>query len=236
MSQPQDGQMRRRRDRDARGLSSTRAQRERAASRLPSAPRERRPLLAALAVLLIVGGALLAGLLATRADQRVEMLVAARTVEAGQVITDADLVSTPVSSTLSTLIPASRADELVGQVARVEIAEGQLFDTSQLLSTALPGAGTQVVGISLDNGRFPAGGVAAGDVVNVVDTTSGEVTVDGAQVLTAVPTSGSEDDWTSGCVLSLIVDGADAAALATASAGGNIAVALVASDQPIGEG
>ncbi|SHE26323.1 SAF domain-containing protein [Actinomyces glycerinitolerans] len=235
MSQPQDGRVLRRRDRDARGVSSSRARRERTASRLPAAPGERRPLLAALAVLLIVGGALLAGLLATRADHRVEMLAAARTVAAGAVITEDDLVSTPVSSTLDTLIPASQAEQLVGQTARTEIAEGQLFDTSQLLNSPLPGDGTQVVGVSLEIGRFPAGGLAAGDVVDVVDTGSGAVTVRHAQVLTAVSTSGSDNDWTSGCVLSLIVDEADAAALAQAGAGGSIAVVLTATDQPIGE-
>ncbi|CED91763.1 SAF domain-containing protein [Actinomyces succiniciruminis] len=236
MSQPQDGRVARRRDRDARGLSSTRARRGQAESRLPSAPRERRPLLAALAVLLIVGGALLAGLLATRADHRVEVLVAARTVRAGEVITGDDLVSTPVSSTLDTLILASQTEQVVGRTARVEIAKGQLLDTSQLLASSLPGDGSQVVGISLESGRFPAGGLAAGDVVDVVDTNSGAVTVRGVQVLMAVSTSGSDNDWTSGCVLSLIVNEVDAAALAQAAAGGSIAVVLTASDQPIGEG
>ncbi|WP_234416335.1 hypothetical protein [Actinomyces sp. Z16] len=77
--------------------------------------------------------------------------------------------------------------------------------------------------------------MAAGDVVDVVDTGSGAVTVRHAQVLTAVSTSGSDNDWTSGCVLSLIVDEADAAALAQAGAGGSIAVVLTATDQPIGE-
>ncbi|MBW3069593.1 MULTISPECIES: SAF domain-containing protein [unclassified Actinomyces] len=235
MSQPQDGRVARRRDRDARGSSSTRARREQAASRLPSAPRERRPLLAALAVLLIVGGALLAGLLATRADHRVEVLVAARTVRAGQVITDEDLASTPVSSTLGTLIQATQAEQVIGHTARVEIAEGQLLDTSQLLTSPLPGAGSQVVGVSLESGRFPAGGLAAGDVVDVVDINGGSITVGSAQVLTAVSSSGSSNDWTSGCVLSLIVSSADAPKLAAANASGSIAVVLTASDQPIGE-
>ena len=69
MTSPTDIRTSRRRDRDARATGSTRAQEEKKSrGRLPSAPRERRPLLAALAVILIVGGALLAGLLAARIE------------------------------------------------------------------------------------------------------------------------------------------------------------------------
>lgn len=71
---------------------------DRRADRLPPAPRERRPLLAAFAVLLIVGGAAVAGLLALRADTRVPVLVLARDVATGQQITADDLAVTPVAS------------------------------------------------------------------------------------------------------------------------------------------
>lgn len=233
---PQDGQSQRLRARDARGLRSSRAVKETAASRLPAAPRERRPLLAVLAVLLIVGGAVLAGFLATRLDHRVEMLAAVDTIEAGQVITREDLASTPVSSNLTTLIPADQIDQVVGRTARVEVAKGQLLDSSQLASAAIPGEGRQVVGVSLEVGRFPANGFKAGDLVDVVDINGQSVSVTGAQVVEAMPTSGTEGDWSSGAVVSIIVDQRDAAALASAGAGGGIAVVLTASDQPIQEG
>lgn len=235
-SQPQDGHAQRLRTRDARGLRSTRAAKEANAARLPSAPRERRPLLAALAVLLIVGGAVLAGFLATRLDHRVEMLAAVDTIEAGDVITREDLASTPVSSDLTTLIPADQIDQVVGKTARVEVAKGQLLDSSQLASGAIPGEGKQVVGVSLEVGRFPANGFKAGDMVDVVDINGQTVSIAGAQVVNAVPTSGTEGDWSSGAVVSIIVDQRDAAVLASAGAGGNIAVVLAASDQPIQEG
>ena len=193
----------------------------------------RRPLLAALAVLLIVGGALLAGLLANQMDQRVQVLAAGDTIRAGEVITKEDLMSASVSSDLRTLIRADQIDQVVGRTARVEVSKGQLLDTSQIATTPMPGGDKQVVGISVASGRFPAGGLGSGDVVNVVDVGTQSVSVDDAQVLKAVPSSGTDNDWTSGAVISLIVDKKDAAKLASASANGTIAVVQTATNQPI---
>lgn len=204
-------------------------------SRLPSAPRERRPVLAALAVLLIVGGALLAGLLANRMDHRTEMLAAAGTIEAGQVIAIDDLVSVRVSADVANLIPAAEAQNVVGRTARVEIAEGQLLDSSQLAAEDLPGADAHIVGVALDAGRFPAGGLRPGDVVDVVNVSSQAVSVSDAQVLDAVPSSGTDGDWSSGAIISLMVGPRDAAALAASAASGDIAVVVTAVGQPIGD-
>ena len=114
MALSQNGRSSRRRTNDAGQPQPTRQARE-AGGHLPSAPRERRPLLAALAVLLIVGGALLAGLLAMRLDQRVQMLAAKDTIKAGQVIDKEDLVSASVSSDLTTLVRADQIDQVVGR-------------------------------------------------------------------------------------------------------------------------
>ena len=204
-------------------------------ARLPSAPRERRPLLAALAVLLIVGGALLAGLLAVQMDKRVQMLAAADTIQAGQTITKENLVSASVSSDLKTLIPADQIDQVIGRTARVEVAKGQLLDASQIATAPVPGGDQQVVGVSVASGRFPAGGLGAGDMVDVVDVGNQSVSIEGAQVLKATPSSGTQDDWTSGAVISLVVKRGDAAKLASASANGTIAVVQTATNQPIKE-
>lgn len=190
-------------------------------------------MLAALAVLLIVGGALLAGLLANQMDQRVQVLAAGDTIRAGEVITKEDLMSASVSSDLRTLIRADQIDQVVGRTARVEVSKGQLLDTSQIATTPMPGGDKQVVGISVASGRFPAGGLGSGDVVNVVDVGTQSVSVDDAQVLKAVPSSGTDNDWTSGAVISLIVDKKDAAKLASASANGTIALVQTATNQPI---
>lgn len=236
MSTPTDARTARRRDRDARGTASTRSRkRDAARDRLPAAPRERRPLLAALAIILIVGGALIAGFLAVRMDQREEMLMAADTIEAGQQIELADLVSAPVSATGSVLIPASRAGEIVGMTARVQITKGELIQTTQLSADSPVGNGRTLVGISLETGRFPAGGLSAGDVVTVIDIKDGSAAVSRAQVLEAAPSSGTAGDWSSGAVVSLLVPREAAGSTATLGAAGNAAVVVTATHQPIGD-
>lgn len=236
MSTPTDARTARRRDRDARGTASTRSRkRDAARDQLPAAPRERRPLLAALAIILIVGGALIAGFLAVRMDQREEMLMAADTIEAGQQIELADLVSAPVSATGSVLIPASRAGEIVGMTARVQITKGELIQTTQLSADSPVGNGRTLVGISLETGRFPAGGLSAGDVVTVIDIKDGSAAVARAQVLEAAPSSGTAGDWSSGAVVSLLVPREAAGSTATLGAAGNAAVVVTATHQPIGD-
>ena len=234
MALSQNGRSSRRRTNDV-GQSQPARQARDTSGHLPSAPRERRPLLAALAVLLIVGGALLAGLLAMRLDQRVQMLAAKDTIEAGQVINKEDLVSASVASDLTTLVRADQIDQVVGRTARVEISKGQLLDTSQLATNPVPSGDLQVVGVSANAGRFPAGGLQPGDKVDIVDIGSQNIIVSDAQVLAAKPSSGTSEDWTSGAVISVLVDKKGAAKLASASANGTIAVVLTASGQPIKE-
>ena len=234
MALSQNGRSSRRRTNDAGQPQPTRQARD-TGGHLPSAPRERRPLLAALAVLLIVGGALLSGLLAMRLDQRVQMLAAKDTIKAGQVINKEDLVSASVASDLTTLVRVDQVDQVIGRTARVEISKGQLLDTSQLATNPVPGGDLQVVGVSVNAGRFPAGGLQPGDKVDIVDIGSQNIIVSDAQVLAAKPSSGTSEDWTSGAVISVLVDKKGSAKLASASANGTIAVVLTASGQPIKE-
>ena len=128
---------------------------------------------------------------------------------------------------------ADQIDQVVGRTARVEISKGQLLDTSQLATNPVPGGDLQVVGVSVNAGRFPAGGFQPGDKVDIVDIGSQNVIVSDAQVLAAKPSSGTKDDWTSGAVVSVIVDKKNAAKLASSSANGTIAVVLTATGQPI---
>ena len=72
-------------------------------------------------------------------------------------------------------------------------------------------------------------------MVDVVDVGNQSVSIEGAQVLKATPSSGTQDDWTSGAVISLVVKRSDAAKLASASANGTIAVVQTATNQPIKE-
>ena len=163
------------------------------------------------------------------------MLAAASTVKAGQTITKDDLASVRVAADVSGLVPVSSIDQVVGRTARVEISKGQLVDVSQIATESLPGTDQQVVGISLEAGRFPANGLGAGDVVDVVDVTSQKIIVSGAQVLNATPTSDASKGWGSGAIVSLLVKPSDSIGITSSSAAGNIALVVTSVGQPIGD-
>ncbi|SPT53621.1 flagellar basal body P-ring biosynthesis protein FlgA [Actinomyces bovis] len=192
-------------------------------------------MLAVLAVLLIVGGALVAGLLATRLDQRKEMLVAANTIKAGHVIELSDLASASVSANVNSLIPAEKVNEIVGQTARVEVTQGEFLASTQILASPAVKDGTTLTGLSLAVGRFPAGGLRPGDVVTLVNVKDGSTAVTSAQILEAVPTSGNANEWTSGSVISLLVHKDDSAKVARLGAEESIAIAVTATGHAIGD-
>lgn len=228
----------RRRAREDRGIRSTRSVKAAAAERLPAPPRERRPALAALAVLLIVGGAAIAGLLAMRADQRVAVLVAAEDIPAGSPITAQDLTTTQVAGQDTLLIPASQLDQLVGQYTRVEIRDGQLIDTQMVGGSGMLQPGKVAVGAALAPGRLPANGLEPGDVVDLVRVGDGEgeVIVEEARVSSANQGADSTAGGAAGYVVTFIVARDDAATVSAVGAANQLAAVLVSRGSALGDG
>ena len=227
----------RRRAREERGVGSTATR----GDRLPPAPRERRPALAALAVLLIVGGAALAGLLALRADERVAVLVVARDIPAGTQITDADLTSTPVAAEDTMLVPASSQASVVGQYARVALVQGQLLDSAMLTEAQSIQPGEVAVGAALAGGRMPASGLQPGDIVQLVGVGdfsgrdgSGTVIVESARV-SSTRESDSGSASSSSTFVTFVVSGREAPDVATVAAAGDLSVVLLSRGTPIDE-
>jgi len=227
-SEAQDAQRDRQRARTARGVRSARATAP--GERLPSPPRERRPALAALAVLLVVGGAAVAGLVALRADDRSAVLVAARDIEVGTEITAADLTERQVAAEDVDLVPAAGAASLVGAFAVQRIPQGRLLDTAMLNRQDPFGSGEAAVGVPVPAPRVPAQGLGTGDVVQVVRVVDGEgeVLVERATV-SAVSTSGEADAaaTTTSPVATVLVDPSDAPDVAAAAAADQLALVLV---------
>lgn len=219
----------RQRARADRGLRSTASVQ---ADRLPPAPRERKPGLAALAVLLIVGGAALAGLLAMRADERIDVLVATEAIPAGEQITADALGTTAVATgSDSLLIPESDAEQLLGRYAAVDISEGQLIDTTMSGTEGMLGEDEVFVGATLAEGRMPAGGLVQGhsvDLVRVVDGQA-EVLVRDARVSRAESGDGGGFSG-SGQDVSFIVSREDAPEIAAVAAAGELAAIQVTED------
>jgi hypothetical protein len=135
---------------------------------VPSPPKRRRPALTALAVLLIVGGAALAGLLAIRLDSRAPVLVVNTKVSVGERITAAMLTSTNVSGDGLNSIPTDQADQIVGKLyARQTIYPGQLLQLDLLRKNPPLEVDQAQVGVPLTSGKFPPG-LRSGDAVRLV--------------------------------------------------------------------
>ena len=206
--------------------------------RLPATSKRRRPAIAALAALLIVGGALIAGVLAVRMDERVAVVQVARDIGVGTQITKADLVQTRVSGDSLKLIPADQAERLLLQTpayAKVNMTAGQLIQQGMVTNTAPIGADKATVGVILVEGRAPVGGLSAGDQVQLVRIGDGNnpPVVIGNGVVLPKPAASTKDTSALGSktagaeVANMMVDRDDVKAVTDASGNNKIAVALL---------
>lgn len=132
-------------------------------------PPRRRPALWAAGVALVAAGALGAAGLVGRAGDRVEVLAVARTVPVGQRIAAEDVTVARVAADPALRpVPAAEQDRVVGRVAAVELRPGSLLTTGEILDTAVPGPGEQVVGVAAGPGQLLARGLRPGDQILLV--------------------------------------------------------------------
>jgi hypothetical protein len=199
-----------------------------ASRRLPVPPRERKPALAALAVLLIVGGALATTLLVTRTGDRVSAIRITQQVAAGQPIALAAMEEVQVAQTGIDYVPWRLRQQVARTYARVTLIPGTLL-TRQMTAVASEelGPGKAIVGLALKAGQMPAD-LAKGQRVQVIHVPArgdgaGRVLVQNALVhsLGAPGRSGS------GGLVSIIVDAADSPVVALHSSSGEIALAVL---------
>lgn len=201
-------------------------------ARLPAPVRDRRPALAALALLLVLGGALTSALIAYRSGDRVDVLVARGDIEVGEVLSDADLGTARVAADGASTIATERAASFVGRsVATTRIPAGTLLTPRMFLSeaTAVP-AGAQVVGVVLTATQRPAVELRTNDVVRVFlvpreTGDGGQGTVLATAVKVAEAPGGGAGDTVR---LSLLVPDAAATGVVTAAATGSLAVTRLA--------
>ncbi|TDD43406.1 hypothetical protein E1286_29005 [Nonomuraea terrae] len=195
-----------------------------ASRKLPVPPRERKPALAALAVLLILGGALATTMLVLRSGDRVSVVRVTQQVGAGQKFTGRDLEEVQIASNGIDLVPWSARDSVTEGFAAVTILPGTLL-TRDMVNPASSelGPGKAIVGLSLKAGQMPAS-VSEGDRVQVifVPTRSGQgesrVLASDALVHTTGEDSGR---------LTIVVDAAAAPEIVAFASTGEIAVAEV---------
>lgn len=199
--------------------------------RLPAPVRDRRPALAALALLLVLGGALASALIAYRSGDRVDVLVAREDIEVGQLVTAGDFGIARVAADGAATIEAAAARNFVGTSATTRIPAGTLLNRSMFLAASgVVPLRSVVVGVVLSASQRPAVELRAGDVVRVflVPRDAGGVsigTVLASAVRVAEVGGSAGGDITR---LSLLVPEASATAIVGAAATNSIAVTRLA--------
>ena len=125
--------------------------------RMPSAPRERKPALAALAVLLVALGAVAAGYLVINAGHRVGAVEITQQVGQGQRIPASAIREVEIASDSGiNYVAWQYANRVAGVYAAVQIPAGTLLTSAMMTATNNLAAGKVQVGLSLKPGQAPA--------------------------------------------------------------------------------
>ncbi|KAA0935681.1 hypothetical protein [Streptomyces apricus] len=216
--------------------------------RLPSPPRERKPALAALAVLLILVGALGATMLVLRAGDRVEVVKVTSDIQPGESVGD-NVASVLVADDAGiNYVRWNQLKTLQGLKAKSTIYKGTLVIGQMFGTEADVPAGKAVVGLSLKEGQYPEG-IEVGDLVAAYQVgntgSSGSNSEDeagsgstgsagrtGAPIVeearvTKVPATGDSTISSTNKRVTVTVDESDAAALARAASANQVALVKV---------
>jgi hypothetical protein len=210
--------------------------------RLPTAPRERKPALAALAVLLILVGALGATVVVMRAGNKVSVVEIAEPVAAGERIPDSAIREVMVSENtgLDFVTWAQRGDLTSHYRAATDLTQGSVLVTSMITDkdNSLP-AGESLVGISLKEGQYPQG-LKEGDTVAAYfvgndagkssdSTSSVNPLISGSLVVKAISGGGSSDgaDGSGDTSVTVIADTSIAGTLAVDASSNAVTLVIV---------
>lgn len=216
-------------------MSTTPARTGAPGTRLPSRPRDKRPALALLALLLVLLGALGSALLVYRTSDRTEVLVASDTINQGQTVTAEDFTVTEVAFEDGTqLVPATALEAFVGSSSVTHIPPGTLISSQMFTPTQLQPEGAQLVGVVVPSVGRPAEGFRTDDIVRVYGVRvaqgnqEGEVEelVAAAKVVSAGTISETRDTLH----VTLLLPEEAAADVIGASAGGTAALSVLPSD------
>ena len=144
--------------------------------RLPVPTRQRRPLLAVLALVLILGGAALAASLVLTSGKKQEYLVVAHDVALGQTLTRDDFRQQALAATNSSLFaPVPVTDfftRVQGKKALIALKQGSLLSEGTFGTAVTPAKGLVQIALNVPDGQYPRT-LVAGDVVKVLYTPRG---------------------------------------------------------------
>jgi hypothetical protein len=193
--------------------------------RLPTPPRERKPALAALAVLLILVGALGATMLVLQAGDRIEVIKVTKDIQAGESVTDDNVTSVMVAEDSGiNYVPWSQLKALESLKAKTAIYKGTVVMGQMFAEEAQLPAGKAAVGVALKEGQYPSD-LKSGDTVAVYNV---DASASGSNSNTSDSSSSSSTSTSGGGLLadnakvSNVADDSDA----TVSTG-NLSVTLL---------
>ena len=216
---------------------------------MPSAPRERKPALAALAVLLVALGAVAAGYLVINAGHRVGAVEITQQVGQGQRIPASAIKEVEIASNSGiNYVAWQYANRVAGVYASVQIPAGTLLTPAMTTATNNLAAGKVQVGLSLKPGQAPASlligqsveafgvgtgsgcaaAAAGGGAGGTGGGSGGSGAGAGVPITTGVIASvvGSTASNGSTAAVTLAVPDADAGVLACYASAGDVAIAL----------
>jgi Flp pilus assembly protein CpaB len=137
--------------------------------RLVTGTHQRRPWQIGLGIALVLVCAAVAGALFQSSAKRVTIVVAAKSLAAGTVLTPADLgtATIPASGDITAMSAAGSA-ALVGQQLDTPVYAGQVMVRQMLSTTPQLAGGEQVVGLLMKGDQMPSVPLVAGDSVQVI--------------------------------------------------------------------
>jgi hypothetical protein len=193
-------------------------------------------MLAAVAVLLILSGALASGLLVYRSGQRADVLVARTTIEPGHQVTTADFTTARVAADARFVVAAEALGNFVGSVATTRIPAGTLVNRTMFLKGSIVPPNGQVVGLVLSAAQRPAEELKPGDIVRVYLVPRADAGGSAApgtplvQAVLVVSVGSVRTGSSQGLPVSVLVPNGAAAPVIAAAAAGQVAVARLAAD------
>jgi Flp pilus assembly protein CpaB len=216
-----------------RGRASSNGSRAETVGIEPAKRRQRSlPLVLIAAICMIVSIVAFVGLQLASTDRR-PVLAVARPIEAGAVITDADLrVAEVAADPALSPLPLSAKASVIGRTAAVDLRPGTLLVDSSLGGSTVVGDGEVLVGIEVAAAAAPVGSIRPGDHVRLLDVpkaadgkavTAGTVITEG-RVLRVGSTGSSTSAMSQ---LALVVPAEAGPGVASASIGQRIALVVV---------
>jgi pilus assembly protein CpaB len=209
----------------------------RAGLRLSTGTYQRRPWQIGLGVALVLVCAAVAGAVFQSSAKRVAVVIAAKNLPAGTVLTAGDLATADVpASGHITAMSAAGSAALIGEQLDTAVYAGEVMVKQMLAAAPQLAPGEQVVGMMLKGDQMPSVPLVAGDTVQVIAVpqpgqgstvggTIGSTLVASATVFAVGPAPANQTQYEAS--VSLEVPGADAATVTAYAAADQIGLSLI---------